>query len=152
MMQLIKQRGYTCVIASLAMVWKLEFDQVVNLFGHDGTELTFPGSRRPEKGIHSQEVLDVALKRGYAMVVIQFYPVQGPGDGKGERLVWYKFRCQDRFHDYLINCYSVLIGKNKEGRPHAVAFDGLQVYDPDKGIYSTADFEIREAWQFHRIL
>ena len=151
-MKLIKQQGYTCVIASLAMVWKLEYDAVVKLIGHDGQKKVFMESDRPQVGIHSQEVLDAAMKRGYAMVVIQYYPVQGPQDGKGSKVVWTNDECYTRLRDYLINKHSVLIGMNKYGRTHAVAFDGLQVYDPDAGIYSIADFEITEAWQFHRIL
>lgn len=151
-MRLIEQQGYNCIIASLAMVWKLEFDEVVKLIGHDGTSLQFPASDRPYVGIHSQEVLDVALKRGDAMVIIQFYPMQGPGDGKGAKLVWTAASCYRRFRDYLINKHSVLIGETEGGRGHAVAFDGLQVYDPNCVIESLSDFEIREAWQFHRIL
>lgn len=151
-MKLIKQRGYNCIIASLAMVWGIEFDEVVKLIGHDGQKKVFLKSDRPYVGIHSQEVLDAAIKHGYAMNIIQYYPVQGPQDGKGSQIVWSNDDCYIRFRDYLINKYSVLIGLNKEGRTHAVAFDGVQVYDPDVGLYSISDFEINEAWQFHRIL
>ena len=150
-MELIEQQGETCIIASLAMVWGCTFAEVVEELGHDGTALEFPDSAFPGRGIHAQEVMDIAYRRGYAMTIIQLFPVHGPADGKGSRLAWKEADCLLRLKMYLCSHNSVLIGRNDMGNTHAVAWDGLQVYDPAKGIYSIADFTIKSIWQFHLI-
>ncbi|MCK5020570.1 MAG: hypothetical protein KAS32_26360 [Candidatus Peribacteraceae bacterium] len=152
MMKYISQRGPTCIIASLAMVWGCSFDDVVNEIGHDGTEIMFPESNWPEGGINLQEILDAAFNRGLAMNVIEFYPRMGPADGKGERLVYTEEEANLRLRNYLVHDWCVLRGENKQGCRHSVAWDGIQVHDPDIGRYSIADFKIDEVLQFHRIL
>ena len=151
-MNYVPQVGNTCIIASLAMVWTVKFEDVIRLLGHDGLEPTFPESKYPERGIHSQEIMDTAYKAGFAMVIIQAAPVHGPQDGKGSRTLDTQKLMDYRFNKYLENRNSVLIGENIKGVSHAVAYDGKQVLDPAIPVpYELDKFHVREAWQFYLI-
>lgn len=143
MMTYVGQRGQTCLIAALAMVWDIGFEEVVTMLGHNGVT----------SGIHTQEVVDAVLKQGMAMVIIEAHPaIVDPVTNKIKSM-WTEDQRDRRFQEYLKNRKAVLIGANKQGAPHAVAYDGEKVFDPASCVrYLLTDFNIKEAWLFFHIL
>ncbi|GAH02488.1 unnamed protein product [marine sediment metagenome] len=67
------------------MVLDCEIKELIQHIGHDGSEIIAPHLKPPGcyKGFHDQEIIDVALLRGYSMTLIETLPVQTP-DGKFE--------------------------------------------------------------------
>lgn len=149
-MKHILQQGQTCLVASLAMVWDKSYDEVVSLVGHDGTKIQYLGAKYPLRGIHTQEIVDVAWHLGMAMIVIEQFPQLGAiVDGDVEtQLIADVDVLTTRMLSYLHNRRAVLLGPNATGGPHAVAYDGEIVYDPSGTKYPVLDFGIREAWLF----
>lgn len=149
-MKHIMQRGQTCLIASLAMVLDKSYDEVVKLIGHDGTEVAYQGAVYPLRGIHTQEAMNLAWGLGLAMVVVETFPQLGAmvGGQVESQLIDGSTRLQARMYTYLDRRRAVLLGLNATGGPHAVAYDGEIVFDPNGTQYPLADFGIREAWLF----
>ena len=142
-MTYVGQRGQTCLIAALAMVWDIKFEEVVKMIGHTGVP----------QGIHNQEVVDAILKQGMAMVIIEAHPAIVDPLTKKIESMWTENQRDRRFEEYLKNRKAVLIGVNKQGAPHAVAYDGEDVFDPASSVrYPLEDFTIKEAWLFFHIL
>lgn len=149
MMIYVEQRGQTCLIAALAMALSIEYEDVVKMLGHDGTSMRGGGMT----GIHPQEVIDALLPQGVIMVIIEQHPSFVPHETINTVGLWDEIHRERRFLNYVKNRHSVLIGKNKQGGPHAVAYDGEKVFDPASCVrYPLEDFTIKEAWLFFHIL
>lgn len=148
-MQHIMQRGQTCLIAALAMAWGTGYDTVVTMLGHDGTRIQDGGL----SGIHPQEVIDIVSHNDVAMVIIEYHPTYKPKDTEIIKSVWTDEQRETRLRKHLENRWTVLIGQNKHGAPHAVAYDGKEIFDPASSIrYPLEDFTIKEAWLFFHTL
>lgn len=154
-MEMVRQQGLTCMVASLAMVWGCDFKDVVRLLGHDGTEKVFLASAYPRRGIHDQEVMDVAYKDGYAMMIIEGLPRLSPRDNEAEYVIMNTLEnLTDRLESYIKGKYAVLIGLNSDGMGHCVAYDGDLIFDPASGRkydLDSPDFDIDRAWLFPKI-
>ena len=139
-MKLIRQKGNTCFIASLAMCLGVKVDEIVAIIGHDGQERVsdrFVGNKGL-RGVHPQELLDVCRAYGRWLVTVECYPTIGqPGshclDVYGEP--------QKRFSRIIKNEKGILATGT-----HAVAFDHDVVYDPHGKIGLVDDYEIQAAW------
>lgn len=105
--------------------------------GHDGSEIVWPDLKEPlcRRGFHVQELVDVALKFGVALVEIE----GDPATIAGERAI---IDCQifpnphDRMEDYMNRYHGLLLGDRLNGRSqHMVAWNHLEqhAYDPDDG-------------------
>lgn len=154
-MEMVLQKGSTCMFASLAMVWNYSLDEVISLFGHDGTEIVFPDSAFPMRGIHPQEILDVAYSEGYGMLMIELLPARHPQDDKYKPVaIDDEDVLESRFLRYIYKRLAVLIVQKKEsGNGHCVAWDGDEIFDPASGLrLELTDFVILEAWIFPKLV
>jgi hypothetical protein len=93
---------------------------MATLVGHDGTE-----------GYHSQELIDIACKLGYAVTEIQRTPVaQNPEDGS-MRMVEFREHRDIHFGTHMCSCEGVLLGRVPfTNKPHCVAWSDPYAYDP----------------------
>lgn len=156
-MKLKKQpNSWSCSIAALAMVLDIEIKDVIELIGHDGSEIVAQHLRPPGcyKGFHSQELIDVALSQGYSMTCIEAMPVQ-TSDGKFEYLIkkWGQFiTSSERFEHYFLNNKGIILGRARQYH-HMVAFDRGTIYDPRGRIYSMHDctIKIQMLWLLNQI-
>lgn len=148
-MKYIPQQGQTCLVSALAMALEIEYIDVVKMLGHDGTKIQDGGMT----GIHPQEVIDVLIKQGVIMVIIEQHPSFVPHNTLNTVSLWDELHREARFRNYIKGRNSVLIGENNQGGPHAVAYDGDKIFDPASSIqYPLEDFTIKEAWLFFHTL
>lgn len=141
-MKLIKQQGHTCFITALAMVLDVRVADIIKILGHDGQqrvadELGTKGLR----GVHPQELLDVAREYGRWLVQVEVNPTIGqPGS-------W----CQDVYTDGYQRFLNMIQGKRciatLANKRHAIAIgSGGTVYDPAGYVGTVLDYKISCAW------
>jgi len=135
-MKLIKQSTpYGCFIASVAMLLGESIEQLVQELGHDGSEEIASGVYR---AFHYQEIIDLAWRRGLAVIVIELNP---DSEDFASKKVWpIKFKVDNkiRFTQYLKSNHGIICGLVNKNY-HAVGWDGKEVYDPGQGIITDLD-------------
>lgn len=151
-MKLILQpNSWSCTLAAAAMTFNKPIWEIVRLLGHDGSEVIAPTLPEParRKGIHIQEVVDLAHYLGYTMTPIEAQPVQLNSEHHEYDLTkWSMFKTtDDRFRYYLDYNIGILVGKARE-HWHTVAWDGGRIYDPNGRMYSLDDclLDIQTFW------
>jgi len=132
-----------CLLYSLAMLLNEKPDVLINEIGHDGTDIWW--DHAPPfcyRGHHIQEVIDVCLARGKALVPIEGNPQSGcfkePGKSKA---LWDPDVASKRMERLLKGQEALLIGQT-----HACAWDGNIVYDPNGRTCSLEEFYPLEVW------
>jgi len=144
--------AWSCSAAALAMVLKIDFDDVIKMIDHDGSEKINPELRSPGcyKGFHMQELIEVALELGYAVTPIEAMPVQTAlGDDEYDVKIKKYYSSENRLQHHLILGRGILMGKLNRYW-HAVAWNGSKIYDPRGQIYNYDDCKINIAtfWRF----
>ena len=133
-MKLIKGGNNQCVIASLAMVLDLSFEEAIEELGHDGLQIVADSEPKPNcyRGVNPQELIDVCQRYNKALVMLETKPMMIHGStvidhteliGKG------------RVQSYLDKFDAVIfgyIGHKSEKRGHCVAWNhkDKMIYDP----------------------
>jgi len=142
-MKMIKMDTPQCLLYSSAMVLDCEPSDLVTEIGHDGMEVCWPELEKPFcfRSFHPQEIMDCFVRRGYGFLVIDRKSFLGP-DGVAPKEVVLD---PNRIHAYMKNP-GILVGCTKNGLPHAVAWDGKIIYDPNGYNYSREHFDITEFW------
>jgi hypothetical protein len=132
--------NWSCLPKAFALALAVPFEQVIKQVGHDGSELIWKelSGNKQRRSFHLQEMIDVGLYYGYAVIVIERQPCSLPYDHDGMPFLLPKGK--DRFMSYLRNHSGVLIGKTITGNPHAVMWDGKQIVDPNGFIYPLGQF------------
>jgi hypothetical protein len=81
-------------------------------------------------GYHSQELIEVLLKRGFAVTAIERHPVAQNPLTLDTRPIEFQEGNDERFSRHLLNGVGVLMGKTPfNSKPHAVSWTGLHVRD-----------------------
>lgn len=139
-MKLIKQpNNYSCMAASAAMLFHYSIEEIYSFVGHDGSQVIHTNLPDPLcfKGIHIQEIIDVADRLSYSMTPIEFEPWQ-TSDGVNEYKIQFP---EERFWNHLKDNKGLLIGKAKT-HWHVCAWSGQHVFDPAGLVYSFSDIKI----------
>jgi len=134
-MNLIKQTGPFCLVASAAMILDTTVEELHHEISHDGTEEWWPGHMR---GVHIQEIQDCCLRRGKCLYIIEREPMIAPNDAYEPKT--YVIHQEDRFWLAIYRHRAILIKDN-----HAVAWDGIVVHDP-RGFTNPYTPIFHEAW------
>ncbi len=151
-MKFIRNRNsWSCIISAAAMVLDKHPDVIEECIGHDGSEIIFPELRDParRRGFHVQEIIDCAHVYGYAVTPIEALPISTP-DGTLEYEI--KF-CKGRFKSYLKGNIGIITGRTRLWG-HAVAWDGVYVFDPRTGQMDVDGclMDIDTFWLFSKII
>lgn len=127
-------RPWSCILDAFAMAMDIHPNYIINELGHDGSEILWPGNDDPycRRGFHIQELIAIAIKNGYSVTEVQTKPLSAPSIV--DNMAGHK----------IINVLDVMRGNKgvilMQG--HAVAWDGVKVYDPRGMTYDTVgDFE-----------
>ena len=135
-----------CLLYSAAMVLGVDPSKITDYLGHAGMEKVGHDLPSPHcyRGIHMQEICDFAGTRGAHFHLVQAMPTLSP---KGSSVVTRVFQdVEDRFERLVVGQLSIVIGENKLGQGHAVAYNGQMILDPNGTTYPLFDFSIKEAW------
>jgi len=136
--------SWSCSAAALAMVLNIDFDETIKMIGHDGSEKINPQLRAPGcyKGFHMQELIEVALERGYAVTPIEACPVQtATGDDEYDVKIKKYVSPEARLVYYMLENCGILMGKLNRYW-HAVAWDSTMIHDPRGQIYRYDECQI----------
>jgi len=115
------------------MALDIPVQQLVEDFGHDGGEVIFPHLPEPmcRRGFHSQELIQLAWKHGFACTPIELFPaIQSTDMKKIHRLFLNEPNCWARFEDYIQRTRGVLEGIGVHCH-HAVYYHYGQIWNPD---------------------
>lgn len=142
-----------CLLASMAMVLEKSIQELIWEVGHDGSEIVFPQLPEPAKrrGFHIQEFISTILKSGFAVTAIESLPCSTP-DGKHEYSINFPWN-EKRFWGLTVGNKGILTGLRTKWR-HAVAWNGVKVFDPLGSIYRIPDiqnFSIDVFYRFDQI-
>lgn len=140
---------YSCLLDSFAHILGLRPLALIDRLGHSGWE----------HGFHSQELIDVCLEKGLSVTLIERRPVSVNPNTWFTREVFVDHN--KRFLNQIWNHRGILLGANKKGVPHAVAWEQNQIWDPaNEECYSHLEADIGSeiavkpkfvAWNFLRI-
>lgn len=123
-------------------------EKLIALLGHDGSEIVWPQFDEPlcRRGFHIQELIFIAW-RNYSRTVTPFeaLPLLQSGDGEPLEITTLPDP-KDRMRELMPHNSGVLTGLTPNGRPHAVAWDGELVYDPNGLVYPIDRFRLETFW------
>ena len=139
-MNLIKQTGPFCLVASAAMILDTTVEQLHREIGTDGTEIWWPNHMR---GIHIQEIQDCCLRRNKCLYPIEMNPLLAPNEFADPKACLNPIYVTERLRLSVLDRRAILITDN-----HAVAWNGKEVYDPKGFVKSFNDYPyiFKEAW------
>lgn len=145
--------AWSCILCAVAMALDEGWRKLIGEIGHDGSEIVLPTLPDParRRGFHLQELIPLALKRGFAVTPLEALPYSTP-DGKSEFPVDFKIKPEKRFQLYMVHSRGILTGLAHQWR-HAVAWNGEKIYDSRGLIYPFLDckIDIDTYWRFDRI-
>lgn len=145
---------WSCLLVSAAMALDTSIDVLIKMIGHDGSPIIFPKLPEParRRGHHYQEIVDCAIKLGYAVTPIEAMPYATP-DGKHDFPVDFKISHERRLRNHLEGTRGILTGLAVTWR-HAVYWNGDLVYDPRGRVYhfSACDIIIDTYYRFDKIV
>lgn len=130
------------------MVLSYDVDKLIALLGHDGSEIAWPQFEEPlcRRGFHIQELIFIAW-RNFSRTFTPFEAIP-------------LLRCRDgevidipslpaptwRMPEVMQHSWGIITGATMRGQPHAVAWDGEQIYDPNGTTYPVDQFLLETYW------
>lgn len=148
-----KPSRWSCLPVSFAMALNIPVQDIFDELGHDGGEILWLNLPEPtcRRSFHIQEMIEIALRRGFAVTPFELVPVLACYDKR------YYFDARwSKFADVVNNSVGVLEGEGAHTR-HAVAYEFGRIFDSDSGVYdySVAACEARLfyancAWRIDR--
>jgi len=138
MISLVQPNGASCLPTAFASILGVQVEEMFDFLGHDGMEVLWPELLPPlcYRSFHIQEMYEYALTQNFAVVTLA--PVWGLAP---DELHMKPYECE-RMQDYINYYVSVFTGITGFGNYHAVAWDGIQMMDPETGEFCTIDFTI----------
>jgi hypothetical protein len=134
-MELIRQPNrWSCNACAWAMVLGLTLEEIVHVLGYDG---------QAAGGFDDEALTWLAVDRGFASTWLEVQPTAAPGSEPDPWMVERVRMVMDGRRGVL----AVIHPEIPEGL-HAVAWDGLRVYDPLLGLRPLHEYQL---WGFHWI-
>lgn len=77
---IIKANQWSCEITAYAMATNRPVSEFINLIGHNGGEIAFPGMREPfcRRGFHHQELIMASMLIGFTVTPFELIPASIP--------------------------------------------------------------------------
>lgn len=128
-------RGH-CLLYSFAMCLDVHPDVLIQMIGHDGLEMVTE-AEEPYcfRGFAIPELVDVSIELGFAATLIEPFPMVYNGDV--EVAVFPRDKAPFRFWNHINRApRGILLGEGNNGVPHAVAWNGRTIFDPNGREYS----------------
>ncbi len=135
---------------AFAMALDTPVADLLAAIGHDGSEVVFPTLPEPScrRCFHIQELIQVALSRGFAVTPVELFPVLQPTEvGPFHKTVFYADNNWRRFEATIQNSRGVIDGTGAR-LGHVVAYDHGHIYDPRSPVYEYSRLAC-EAHQFY---
>lgn len=123
---------WSCVACSFAMTLNVTLDDIVQNLMHDGSEILWEDLPTPQsrRAFQVQELVVYAYTLGFSVTRLDFTPASGP-----DSTHVYTSNHTQFVEQVMRDTPGVLLGKGLQN-PHAVAWNGYEVYDPSNGVYT----------------
>jgi len=130
-----------CLLQSIAYLLEEKEEDLAKELGHDGSIVLWPYVKHPfnQVGYHIQEINDLCLRRGKALVEIEYSPQSAPRGGYEPVRIYSNET--ERFRSIILNRSGLLITT-----VHAMAWDGEKVWDPRGEFRRITDVTFAEFW------
>ena len=141
---------WMCMPLAFAMALDMPVAELLAAIGHDGSEIVFPSLPEPlcRRCFHIQELLHVALARGFAVTPVELFPVLQPTEiGPFHKIILYPDNNWQRFEATIRASRGVIDGTGARFG-HTIAYDHGRIYDPRGSIYDYGRLAC-EAHQFY---
>ena len=141
---------WMCMPLGFAMALDMPVADLLAAIGHDGSEIVFPSLPEPlcRRCFHIQELLHVALARGFAVTPVELFPVLQPTEiGPFHKIVLYPDNNWQRFEATIRTSRGVIDGTGARVG-HVVAYDHGRIFDPKGPVYDYSRLAC-EAHQFY---
>lgn len=117
---------------------------VADMVTHDGSEIIWPSAPEPLRraGFHIQEMIDQAYRLGYLVTPFQAAPISGHRHLTSHYIPRAYWDGETRLREVMPGNIGVVTGQTLLKQEHAIAWDGLQVFDSGDQIRSLAAFQI----------
>jgi len=135
---------------AFAMALDMSVADLLAAIGHDGSEIVFPKLAEPlcRRGFHIQELIHLAISRGFALTPIELFPVLQPTEaGPFRKTVLYPDNNWRRFEQTVRTSRGVIDGAGVRCG-HMVAYDHGRIFDPKGPVYDYSRLAC-EAHQFY---
>lgn len=144
--------GWSCVPTAFAMCLEHKVEHLLTWLDHDGSEIIWPYLPEPycRRGFHIQEMILIAHVLGFTCTPFEALPLSCPVGAKKPYEVQMGETPNDRMIKLLTDNWGVLTGIGKSGKPHAVAWDGFKIHDPNYSIYDITSFTLETFWQIRK--
>lgn len=141
-----------CTLYAAAMVLGVEPGALAEEIGSDGLEVWWPNKGSPHcyRGIHIEELITPCLTRGYMMMNFSFYPMLASGPDVEPKPIYTPAEAAVRFNR-IISLRLAIIFVHVGGVRHAVAWNGVSVYDPRGSVHELNDYLIEDAYVLFKI-
>jgi hypothetical protein len=121
-------KGDNCFLFAMAMAMDLSPQTLIMHLGHDGKQAAFEGGYA--RGFHWNEMVDVGIVHGYAVVMIEKHPEMAPTEAHRPIATFEAQEAHDRWYGYYEDYTGVIITAHGPVM-HAVAFERGMCYDPN---------------------
>lgn len=127
---------WMCMPLAFAMALDMPVVDLLAAIGHNGGEVAFPGLPEPacRRSFHVQELIHVALARGFAVTPLELFPVLQPTSAGPHRVVLYPDNNWWRFEQTILSSRGVIDGTGTRFG-HTVAYDHGRIFDPKGLLY-----------------
>jgi len=140
MIRQISPNKWSCLLVSFAQILDVDFKELINYIGHNGSELLFPDDPRGDpytrRSFNVQEIIDYVLNETlYSVTEICEPVISCNGLNIHERPMDVQ-----RLRNYMTIFDGVLLGTAQTGNPHAISiYQGIG-YDTNGMCYSKLDW------------
>jgi hypothetical protein len=137
--------SWSCFPTALAIACDVSIKKVLKIIGHDGSQIIRPKLEDPFNRVafHSSEIICAAWELGFALTE---FPVSRILGYNGDFFELPKLDV----HQYLKDQPGIILGSGFWKTPHAVAWDGKLIYDPNYSTYELNQFQIRDFYALTR--
>jgi hypothetical protein len=142
-MLIIQQpNNWSCLPAAFATVTGIPLETLLELVGHDGSEIIFNDLPEPlcRRSFLGQELVKVLFELGWIVSQYDLHPI-----GHVDEKHWYGLKIDDieYINSILADSIGVIGARVRAtGNYHATAWDGTWCYDPTGFIYPLDRFDI----------
>jgi len=141
---------WMCMPLAFAMALDMPVAELLAAIGHDGSKVVFPSLPEPlcRRCFHIQELIQVAIARGFAVTPVELFPVLQPtAAGPFQRTILYPDNNWQRFAETIQASRGVIDGTGAR-LGHMVAYNPGRIYDPKGPVYNYSRLAC-EAHQFY---
>lgn len=136
---------WSCLPTAFAMVLGKSLIELVHEIGHDGSEVIWPDSPDPycRRGFHVQELINVLYHYGLTATPFEACPCS---ISKGSVSPYSVPLDPKRLEYIMTETHGVITGTTLDGQPHAVAWNGSKIFDPNGTKYGLEKFILETYW------